>query len=155
MHYLLQNSPPEQITKNSTTRPEIPKASITGKDKVISNPGIGMTKASQLLAVLKTGSAIEVRLLRFLENIVKMIKAMMMMNRQATPRQILRKSRGPPRYFIHNIVDEKVDVGHNSLRAVDTAEAMSTVIVNACYRQDRTISSYLNELIRHSNLLMK
>ncbi|CAF1978807.1 BnaC07g13700D [Brassica napus] len=52
----------------------------------------------------------EVRLLRFLENRVKMIKAMMMMNRQATPRQILRKSRRPPRYFIHNIVDEKVDV---------------------------------------------
>ncbi|KAF2593359.1 hypothetical protein F2Q70_00044076 [Brassica cretica] len=94
-----------------------------------------MTKAFQLLAVLKTGSAIEVRLLRFLENRVKMIKAMMMMNRQATPRQILR--------------------GHNSLRAVDTAEAMSTVIVNACYRQDRTITSYLNELIRHSNLLME
>ncbi|CDY36260.1 BnaC07g21140D [Brassica napus] len=69
-----------------------------------------MTKAFQLLAVLKTGSAIEVRLLRFLENRVKMIKAMMMMNRQATPRQILRKSRGPPRYSIHNIVDEKVDV---------------------------------------------
>ncbi|CAN6875767.1 unnamed protein product, partial [Brassica oleracea] len=44
---------------------------------------------------------------------------------------------------------------HNSLRAVDTAEAMSTVIVNACYRQDRTITSYLNELIRHSNLLME
>ncbi|KAH0868618.1 hypothetical protein HID58_075640, partial [Brassica napus] len=42
-----------------------------------------------LLAVLKTGSAMEVRLLRFLENRVKMIKAMMMMNRQATPRQIL------------------------------------------------------------------
>ncbi|CAF2059397.1 unnamed protein product [Brassica napus] len=47
-----------------------------------------MTKAFQLLAVLKTGSAIEV----------------------PTPRQILRKSRGPPRYSIHNIVDEKVDV---------------------------------------------
>ncbi|KAH0874081.1 hypothetical protein HID58_071443 [Brassica napus] len=95
-----------------------------------------MTKAFQLLAVLKTGSAIEVRLLRFLEN----------------------RSRGPPRYSIHNIVDEKVDVfaiGHNSLRAVDTGEAMSTVIVNACYRQDRTITSYLNELIRHSNLLME
>ncbi|KAF3485209.1 hypothetical protein F2Q69_00054576 [Brassica cretica] len=96
-----------------------------------------------------------------------MIKAMMMMNRQATPRQILRKSRGPPRYFIHNIVDEKVDVfavGVFLLEAITVlelliqqkpAEAMSTVIVNACYRQDRTISSYLNELIRHSNLLMK
>ena len=29
------------------------------------------------------------------------------------------------------------------------------VIVNACDLQDHTSSSYLNELIRHSNLLMK
>ncbi|KAL0702346.1 hypothetical protein Bca4012_058468 [Brassica carinata] len=64
-----------------------------------------------------------------------MIKAMMMMNRQATPRRTLR--------------------GHNSRRAIDTSEAMSAVIMNACYRQDHTITSYLNELIRHRHLLME
>ncbi|CAF1934593.1 unnamed protein product [Brassica napus] len=42
-----------------------------------------------------------------------------------------------------------------SRRAVDTTEAMSGVVVNACYFQDHTAPSYLNELIRHGKLLME
>ncbi|KAG5406104.1 hypothetical protein IGI04_012223 [Brassica rapa subsp. trilocularis] len=42
-----------------------------------------------------------------------------------------------------------------SRRVVDTTEAMSGVVVNACYFQDHTAPSYLNELIRHGQLLME
>ncbi|WZZ10295.1 hypothetical protein YC2023_096216 [Brassica napus] len=41
------------------------------------------------------------------------------------------------------------------IRVVDTTEAMSGVVVNACYFQDHTAPSYLNELIRHGQLLME
>ncbi|CAN6885664.1 unnamed protein product [Brassica oleracea] len=63
-----------------------------------------------------------------------------------------------------NIVDEKVDMFAigvlvleviTSRRAVDTTEAMSALAVNVCYFQDHTAPSYLNELIRHGQLLME
>ncbi|KAF8044535.1 hypothetical protein N665_8384s0001 [Sinapis alba] len=36
-----------------------------------------------------------------------------------------------------------------SRRAVDTTKDISVAVVNACYFQDLTVPSYLNELIRH------